>query len=89
MGTVKTQRIDLRTSEEVKRLLQEAAQSCHKSVSEFLLEAGISAAQQTLFDRRYFVLEEEQWRAFCDIMNRPVQSKPNLKRLLSEPGVLD
>lgn len=84
----KTERIDVRASCAVKQLLQEAARSCHKSVSEFLLEAGVAAANQALADRRRFVLSEAQWQAFEQALDRPVQAKPRLKQLLSEPGVL-
>lgn len=85
----KTERIDVRASRCAKQLLQEAARSCHKSVSEFLLDAGLSAANQALADRHYFVLSEAQWQAFQEALDRPVQAKPRLKKLLTEPGVLD
>jgi uncharacterized protein (DUF1778 family) len=85
----KTERVDVRTSTPVKQLLQEAARACHKNVSEFLLEAGVTAAAQTLADRRQFILSDEQWQAFQEALDRPVQSKPRLKKLLREPGALD
>lgn len=85
----KTERIDVRANRSVKLLLQEAARTCHKSVSEFLLDAGITAANQTLADRRHFELDEAQWQAFLQALDRPVQENPRLKRLLTEPGILD
>ncbi len=84
----KTERIDVRASTSVKQLLQEAARSCHKNVSEFLLDAGVIAAKHALADRRHFVMSEDQWQAFQQALDRPVQAKPRLKTLLSEPGVL-
>ncbi|MCK7578292.1 MAG: DUF1778 domain-containing protein [Chromatiales bacterium] len=84
----KTERIDVRASAPVKQLLQDAARTCHKNVSEFLLDAGVTAATQTLADRRHFVLSEAQWQAFQEALDRPVQSKPRLHKLLREPGVL-
>ena len=68
----KSERIDVRASAPVKQLLQEAARVAHKNVSEFLLDAGIIAANQTLADRTRFGLS----------------AKPKLKKLLSEPGLL-
>lgn len=85
----KTERIDVRASKVVKALLQNAAEASHKSVSEYLLEAGVTAAAQTLADRRQFVLDEAQWAAFQEALDRPVQSNPRLHKLLNEPGVLD
>lgn len=85
----KTERIDVRASATVKLLLQEAARACHKNVSEFLLDAGVTAAAQTLADRHRFVLDEAQWQAFQEALDRPVQTKPRLEKLLREPGLLD
>ncbi|MCL4485723.1 MAG: DUF1778 domain-containing protein [Nitrospirae bacterium] len=84
----KSERIDVRASKPVKQLLQEAARASHKNVSEFLLDAGVTAAAQTLADRRQFVLKDTQWQAFQEALDRPVQSKPRLKKLLREPGAL-
>ena len=84
----KTERIDVRASTLIKQLLQDAARASHKNVSEFLLDAGVTAAEQTLADRRQFVLDETQWQAFQEALDRPVQNKTRLKSLLRNPGVL-
>jgi len=85
----KTERIDVRTSATVKQLLQEAARSCHKNVSEFLLDAGIVAANQALAVHRHFVLNDEQWEKFQQALDAPAQPMPQLKKLMTEPGILD
>jgi uncharacterized protein (DUF1778 family) len=85
---VKKERIDIRTSRAVKQLLQEAARASHKNVSEFLLEAGIIAANQALADRQRFELDEEEWKAFEKALDRPVQEKPRLEELLLNSGTL-
>lgn len=84
----KSERIDVRATPPVKQLLQEAARAAHKNVSEFLLDAGILAANQMLADRRRFELSAEQWDAFQSALDQPVTAKPKLKKLLSEPGLL-
>ena len=84
----KSERIDVRTSTPVKQLLQEAARVAHKNVSEFLLDAGIDAANQTLADRTQFELSAEQWLAFQRALDQPVGAEPRLKMLLAEPGLL-
>jgi len=84
----KSERIDVRASTPVKQLLQEAARVSHKNVSEFLLDAGIIAANQTLADRTRFELSQDKWREFQAALDRPVLSKPKLKKLLSKPGLL-
>ncbi len=85
----KTERIDVRTTTAAKQLLQQAAATSHKSVSEFLLENGLEAAQATLADRRLFVLDDDRWQAFQTALDRPVQAKPQLKKLLVERGFFD
>lgn len=84
----KSERIDVRASPPVKLLLQEAARASHKNVSEFLLEAGIVAANQTLADRLRFELTPDKWEAFQTALDQPVKPRPKLKNLLSEPGLL-
>ena len=85
----KSERIDVRANVPVKQLLQEAARVSHKNVSEFLLDAGIVAANQTLADRTRFELAPEKWRESLAALDQPVSAKPKLRRLLSEPGLLD
>jgi uncharacterized protein (DUF1778 family) len=85
----KSERIDVRTTPTVKALLQRAAAFSHKNVTEFLLEAGIDAAEQALADRRLFRLDDQQWEAFVEALDRPVVAKPRLARLLSEKSVLE
>jgi len=85
----KSERIDVRATPPVKQLLQEAARAAHKNVSEFLLDAGIVAANQMLADRQRFELPPEQWTAFQAALDGPVTAKPKLAQLLQTPGLLD
>ena len=85
----KSERIEVRTTANMKALLQRAAASSHKNVTEFLLEAGINAAEDALVDRRIFRLDDRQWQAFQAILDRPVADKPRLTRLLAEKSVLE
>jgi uncharacterized protein (DUF1778 family) len=85
----KSERIDVRASAPVKQLLQEAARAAHKNVSEFLLDAGIIAAHQTLAERNRFELSDEKWLGFHTALDQPVASRAKLNKLLSEPGLLD
>ncbi|MDL2321027.1 DUF1778 domain-containing protein [Desulfosarcina sp. OttesenSCG-928-B08] len=70
----KTDRINVRASGQVKALLQEAAKARHKNVSEFLLDAGVAMAHETLAEQRVFALTDEQWHQFQDALDRPVQA---------------
>ncbi|OWJ63985.1 DUF1778 domain-containing protein [Inquilinus limosus] len=85
----KSERIEVRATPAMKALLQSAAASSHKNVTEFLLEAGLAAAEMTLADRRVFQLDDERWAAFQAALDRPVTAKPRLKKLLDGKSVLE
>lgn len=89
MHNQKTERIDIRTSSSAKAVLQQAASAVNKSVSEFLLESGLSAASETLIGRRLFALNDDQWDQFQKALDTSPGDKLALKKLLSEPGVFD
>lgn len=85
----RSERIDVRTSASVKHLLQQAAQSANKTVSEFMLDSALTAASETLADRRMFVLDEDRWKAFMAALDQPPGPRPRLERLLREPSVFE
>jgi uncharacterized protein (DUF1778 family) len=82
----KTERIDVRAGAQVKVLLQEAARAGNKNVSGFFLDAGIALANEALAGQRMLALAGEQWDAFQAALDRPVQSEPQLRRLLTVIG---
>jgi uncharacterized protein (DUF1778 family) len=85
----KSTRIDVRAAPSVKATLQRAAATTNKSVSEFLLDAGLAAAAETLADRRHFVLDEARWKAFLKALDRPAVERPRLKKLLTTPSIIE
>lgn len=89
MQEQKTERIDIRTTPTAKAILQQAASSVHKSVSEFLLDIGLSTASETLADRKLFALSDEQWQEFQQALDHPEKERSRLKKLLTLPGVFD
>ncbi|MDI7774148.1 DUF1778 domain-containing protein [Asticcacaulis sp. EMRT-3] len=77
----KTARIDLRMSPAAKSLLEQAARARHKTVSEFVLDQSLSAAEETLADRRLFLLDDAQWAEFNRLLDAPPQDNPGLRQL--------
>ena len=78
----KSERVDLRMTPTAKRTLQRAAAVSNKTVSEFLLDSSLSAAFDTLADRRVFQLDEVQWAAFMNALDMPPRDNPRLRKLL-------
>jgi uncharacterized protein (DUF1778 family) len=78
----KSVRITLRLSPQNKTLLSKAASLQQRTISEFLLEAGIAAARTTLARQPIFRLSPDQWDQFLTQLDRPVTHKPRLERLI-------
>jgi uncharacterized protein (DUF1778 family) len=85
----KSERIDVRTTPAVKRVLQQAAATANKSVTEFLIDSALTEAAEVLADRRVFFLDEKQWQEFMAALDAPPSPTPRLERLLREPGILE
>jgi uncharacterized protein (DUF1778 family) len=85
----RSERIDIRTTPGVKRVLQDAASTSSKTVSEFLLDSALSKAAEVMADRRLFLLNDEQWEAFMTALDSPPKPMPRLERLFQEPSALE
>ena len=85
----RTQRLNLRTTPADKRLFETAASRQDVNVSEFVLESARTRAEDSLSEERYFALSPDRWKAFVSALDRPVQLKPRLRRLISEPSLLE
>lgn len=86
---VRTEKLDLRLTRSDKRALEAAASLSRRSVSAFVLESALARADETLADRRTFVLNPDQWKAFTAALDAPPRPLPRLQRLLTEPGFFD
>jgi uncharacterized protein (DUF1778 family) len=87
--TNRTEKLDLRLSKSAKQTLQAAAAAARKSVSEFVLDAALSEAEERLADRTVFTLDAERWAAFVAALDVPPRRHPRLERLFREPSVFD
>jgi uncharacterized protein (DUF1778 family) len=79
----RSERVDLRMTPAAKLTLQQAAAVANKTVSEFLLDSSLTAAFETLADRRVFQLDDDRWNAFMKALARPPKDNPGLRRLLA------
>jgi len=79
----RTERVDLRMTPAAKRTLQRAAAISNKTLTEFLIDTGISAAFDALADRRVFELDEKRWAEFMTALSKPPKDNPRLRKLLA------
>lgn len=82
-------RFTLRGDARVKDFIAFAAKERHTSLSQFMIEAALEKAQQILAEKRHFILDEAQWQAFTGLLDRPVQEKPALRKLLYEKSMFE
>lgn len=85
----RTARLNLRASAAQQDVIRRAAAAENKSVTDFVLESATARAERALADRRWFVLSDERWDAFNELLDAPVSADPELYALLTEPTVLD
>jgi len=88
-SATRSEKLDLRLTPEAKRTLNAAAAASRRSVSEFVLESALTRAEETLPDRRRFMLSEKQWKEFLAALDAPPRPMPRLKRLLNEPSIFE
>jgi uncharacterized protein (DUF1778 family) len=87
--TNRTEKLDLRLSRAAKKTLQAAATAERKTVSEFVLETALNAAEERLPDRRAFTLDAKGWDAFVAALDAPPRRHARLERLFRESSVFD
>ena len=85
----KASRFSIRASVTQKRVIAEAARIRDTTISDFVLEQSLAAAQQVLADQVQFSLPKKQWKEFCDALDAPPKTIPALRRLLTKPGLFD
>lgn len=85
----RTEKLDLRLTTRDKRILQEAAATERRSVTEFVLNSALTHAGDVLAEQRSIGLNAEQWKAFIEALDAPPQRHARLERLLKEPSVFD
>ena len=83
MPEAHSERVDLCMTPTAKRTLQRAAAVSSKTLTEFLLDTGLSAALDTLADRRVFHLGEKRWAKFMRELATPAKKNPRLRKLLA------
>jgi uncharacterized protein (DUF1778 family) len=75
--------INIRVKRHIRALIDRAAATTDKTVTEFVLDAACREAKDVLLDRRLFNLDESAYQAFVAALDAPPQQNSKLKELLS------
>ena len=84
-----TDRWDFRVAADADEFVRRAADVSHRTLTDFVVEAAVIAADRVLGDRTRFDLEDEQWMRFMEMLDRPPQENPGLAKLFSKPSVFE
>lgn len=80
----KQARLAVRLTPDQDALIRDAATAAGLSITDFVTTAAVSRAESTLADRRVFRLDENAWREFTAMLDRPAKRIPELAALLGE-----
>ncbi len=87
--TARSERLNVRATSAQARLIRLAASQSRETTSAFLIESACLRAEETLASQQHLFYSPQQWAAFTAALDRPPQSKARLKKLLSEPSILE
>lgn len=85
----KDDRMAIRTTRQQNTILSMAADDAQKSVSAFVLDSAIAAAEERLADRVRFSLDSDSWNSFLKALEAPPKKRPNLQRLAQSKSILE
>lgn len=85
MSTTKDDRLQIRVAPERKRVLEEAAETSHLSVSAFVLQAAELRADEVLLDRGAVRLSSSAAKAFAEALDHPAEVNERLASALRRP----
>ena len=86
---VKDATVQLRMRPAEKTAIARAARLRDTTLSKFMLENSVRAAQQVLADQVHFTLSARDWEAFCQALDAPPRVIPAVKKLFSQSSVFE
>lgn len=86
----KETRISVRIKPDQKALITRAARLRNTTVTGFVVENVLHAANQLIAEQTHFEMAPDQFRRFCRALDAPpAKNLQAMQRLLSEPSTLD
>lgn len=85
----KDARIDLRVNSTQKALLEQAAASLGKKLSDFVISASTEAAQLALADQNRFALPKDKMTLFLASLEEEPREIPELRALFTRKSVFE
>ena len=89
MANLKRDSINFRATPAEKKLVVDAAKAENLDTGTYVRRSVLKQAEIDLSTRSNFVISEAKMKEFLEALDRPVQKKPNLRKLLTEDSILD
>jgi uncharacterized protein (DUF1778 family) len=81
--------INLRARKPQRDLIDRAAKAQGKSRSEFMLAAACEKAQEVLVDQTVFVLDQQRFKRFLELLDKPLSKNRGIAKLLGSASPWD
>lgn len=85
----KDSRLNLRVSTAQQQIIRRAAAATDRSVTDFVLESAAERAEAVLAERRWFILSEDEFSRFEEMIDAPLEPSEALRSLLVTPPAVD
>ncbi|MGH3929998.1 MAG: DUF1778 domain-containing protein [Pseudonocardiaceae bacterium] len=83
-------RINLRASARQEQLLKQAAAATERTMADFIVEStvfivesAVAETERVLADKRWFLIDDNQWDKFQRLLEQPPRDLPKLRTLLA------
>ena len=86
---LKTEKFDIRLSEQEQALIKQAAKINRTTPTSFIRDQAVVAAESVIHEQTRFVLTDEQWQTLDAAFAQPPRVLPGLQQKLAEPDSWD
>lgn len=77
--STKTEKFDIRLSQQEEAVIKQAAMLQRTSPTNFIRQQALLAAEAVVHEQSRVLVSEEQWRLIEDAMSEPAKVLPNLR----------
>lgn len=84
MRTLANANIHLRTSEDVKSVISQAAKATGKTITQFVIDRVLPEARNIVAEQEHIKLTEKDWQLIQSRMDQPPRSLPELRKFLTQ-----
>jgi len=81
-ANIKNARVEFKTTQNIKALLQEASSAVGLDLSSFLISVATKEAKKILNEERFLKLNSNEWENFEKVLNNPPKPTKELKNLM-------